>query len=244
VSSNFLEGPLPGCLLDSPVEELDVAGNELAGPLPEGPYDRSVLAALSAGGQRRPNGGLTGPLPPGLLALSTLRVLDLSDGALSGTLQLLPPNAGVFNVSGNQLGSELPALPQTLWAGDFSANQFTGAIPLLSGLPALEALAVRSNALVGPVPTLPPGITYLDASYNQLQGGARWVAPAPSLLHSTALGQLVLARQRPSHERQRRPSAAASNAGSQPDPLKRRRHAADAAPQPCVAQRWRQPHQR
>ena len=176
MSSNFLEGPLPSCVLESPVEELDVAGNELAGPLPEGPYDRSVLVALSAGGQRRPKGGLPGPLPPALMALSTLQAVDLSDGGLSGPLQLLPPNAGLFNVSRNQLGGELPALPQTLWAGDFSANAFAGAIPLLSGLPRLEVLAVGSNALVGPVPSLPPAITALDASLNQLQGGARCTA--------------------------------------------------------------------
>ncbi|GBF99542.1 hypothetical protein Rsub_12348 [Raphidocelis subcapitata] len=185
VSSNFLEGPLPACVLESPVEELDVAGNELAGPLPEGPYDRSVLVALSAGGQRRPKGGLTGPLPPALMALSTLQAVDLSDGGLSGPLQLLPPNAGLFNVSRNQLGGELPALPQTLWAGDFSANAFAGAIPLLSGLPRLEVLAVGSNALVGPVPSLPPAITALDASLNQLQGT---LPPLPPSLVSLNVG--------------------------------------------------------
>lgn len=69
--------------------------------LPGGDYAASVLSALTAGSHRKPKGGLSGPIPPGLLALSSLLFLNLAGNAHSGRLPALPPNAVLFNVTGN-----------------------------------------------------------------------------------------------------------------------------------------------
>ena len=112
LTSNFIGGGVPRCLLDGgPIEELYVGRNELTGQLPAGDYASSALSALSAGSQRRPKGGLSGPLPPALLALSTLLYVNLAGNDHAGPLPALPPNARLFNVSGNSVRTNIVHVP-------------------------------------------------------------------------------------------------------------------------------------
>ncbi|KIZ04191.1 hypothetical protein MNEG_3772, partial [Monoraphidium neglectum] len=178
LSSNFISGTVPACMLSSPVEELYLGRNELSGTLPLDSYQKSTLIALALGNQRRPKGGLSGPVPPGLLALDSLLFVNLAGNNFSGRLAAVPPNAIVFNVSACNLEGTLPPLPENLWVTDLSANSFSGAVPPLARLPRLEAFLAGGNAFEGPLPELPPALAVLDASYNRLAGSLPALPPA------------------------------------------------------------------
>jgi hypothetical protein len=98
-------------------------------------------------------------------------------------------------IAHRQLEGPLPALPQTLWAADFSANSFAGPLPPLEGLSHLEVLLVGGNALSGTLPTLPKTLATLDASYNRLMGALGLIRGLAG--HSVMDGQAAAPRVAP-----------------------------------------------
>lgn len=99
---------------------------------------------------------LQGQLPASLADLTQLRVLDLHNNALTGTI---PLDYGRL--------SHLEYL-------DLSVNQISGAIPETFGdLTALQSLNLVYNELTGPIPAtigLIAPLRNIDLSYNQING--------------------------------------------------------------------------
>ena len=141
--------------------------------------------------------GLTGPVPPALGNLASLRSLDLSFNALTGPI---PGELGSLvnlewlNLVGNDLTgpipSELGRLVNLEWL-NLVGNDLTGPIPSeLGRLVNLEGLGLQGNALTGPVPAWLGNLVnlrFLDLAGNELTG------PVPAALGSLVnLGSLGL----------------------------------------------------
>lgn len=160
---------------DGHVLELQLIGNNLAGPLPAALGDLSGLRNLMLR-----NNDLTGTLPASLGQLTQLQTLDLGDNLLTGTL---PAEwAGMSALKSlylytNQLSGNIP-----VWLGDMttlerlslSANQFTGPIPAALGeLSNLQQLYLSGNQLTGEIPAALADLASLSTlhlQFNQLIG--------------------------------------------------------------------------
>ncbi len=133
------------------VTELDLAANDLDGPLPAELGDLSELQILDLS-----ENGLDGTIPGDLGDLSNLVDLFLRNNQLSGAIP-------------SQLGS-MPML-ERLWLDN---NNLTGSIPpQLGSLPSLWNLDLKGNELTGGIPvglTQAPSLLYLNLSDNQLSG--------------------------------------------------------------------------
>ncbi len=112
------------------VNQLSLADNGLAGPIPAGLADLEYLERLDLS-----RNALTGPIPARLGNLTRLRRLFLGENGLSGPL----PDA---------LGDL-----ENLESLDLDRNALTGPIPArLGDLTGLTWLSLRGNDLSGPVP--------------------------------------------------------------------------------------------
>ena len=80
--------------------------------------------------------GLSGPIPPEIGDLTTVRSIDLSQNDLSG-----------------EIPSEFNDL-STLWVLDLAVNQLSGPIPKLDNLLELELLALNNNSLTSGISTI------------------------------------------------------------------------------------------
>ena len=134
-----------------------------------------VIELEVAGGWTEETGfyqaGLTGPIPPELGNLSSLRILNLRRNALTGAI---PPELGNL--------ANLERL-------DLRVNDLTGAIPPeLGNLASLESLSFSSNDLTGPIPPELGNLANLELLYlysNDLTG------PIPTELGSLANLELL-----------------------------------------------------
>ncbi|CAL9116355.1 unnamed protein product [Musa acuminata var. zebrina] len=147
-----LTGHLPSSLVRlSALAELSLVPGRVAGPLPASLPSSLRFLALSGN-------LLSGSLPPSLSALRRLRTLDLSSNRLSGSV---PP--AIFR---------LPELRTLILAH----NRLSGPVPAVASSPLLR-LDLRSNALTGSVPFLPPSLVYLSLASNRLSGWVDRVLP-------------------------------------------------------------------
>uniref|UniRef100_A0A8I7BBB3 Protein kinase domain-containing protein n=1 Tax=Hordeum vulgare subsp. vulgare TaxID=112509 RepID=A0A8I7BBB3_HORVV len=127
---------------------------------------------------------LSGGLPLGLLASSSITTLDVSFNQLNGTLHELPSSTPgrplqVLNISSNLFAEQFPSTTwktmENLIAINASNNSFTGQIPtqFCSTSPSLTVLDLCFNKFSGSVP---PGLgdcsklRELRAGYNNLSG--------------------------------------------------------------------------
>eukprot|EP00249_Psilotum_nudum_P009585 c22025_g1_i1 orf=588-1886(+) len=154
LDNNLLTGPLPPLGSLSNLSVLRASANKLSGLLPrELP---SSLNQLLVG-----NNLLSGNLPPTLITLVQLEVLDLRFNNISGGLDanlLTLPSLQQVNISSNMLSS-LTAPTTTssensqLSALDLSFNKIQGSLPVwLSNMNQLIALSLRDNLFSGPIP--------------------------------------------------------------------------------------------
>ena len=152
LAENQLTGPIPEALgnLNS-LQYLSLYDNQLTGPIPETLGQLNNLQSLWLGYNQ-----LTGPIPETLGQLNNLQYLDLINNQLTGPI----PEAL----------SNLNDLKHLALAG----NQLTGLIPRTLGqLDSLEHLSLADNQLTGTIPeTLGQldNLQYLDLANNQLTG--------------------------------------------------------------------------
>ena len=152
LADNQLSGPIPSELSRlSNLEVLDLANNQPSGPIPSELSRLSNLEVLDL-----ENNQLSGPIPSELSRLSNLEVLDLANNQLSGPIP-----------------SELSRL-SNLEVLDLENNQLSGPIPSeLSRLSNLEVLDLANNQLSGPIPSELSRLSKLDRldlDRNQLSG--------------------------------------------------------------------------
>lgn len=181
LDNNLLEGTLPLALngLEN-IKRLEIQGNKLSNEFPN-LSQLSVLYYLHASdnafsgllpGHFPPslielsirNNTFEGNIPPGLIELANLQVLDLSHNQLSGSVPaslFTHQSLQQLTLSYNRLGSvqypENPAsvLNSQLIALDLSNNELFGFLPGFMGLmPQLSALSLENNKLSGFIPTL------------------------------------------------------------------------------------------
>ncbi|KAK7838680.1 inactive lrr receptor-like serine/threonine-protein kinase bir2 [Quercus suber] len=124
------------------------------------------------------NMGLKGKFPRGLVDCSTLRILDLSGNAISGSIprdinEILPA-VEVLKLSNNNLSGEIPSSMgncPNLEVLILDNNRLTGQIPQqLNQLIRLEVFSVANNLLSGPVPDFVSVTTIKPESYVNNSG--------------------------------------------------------------------------
>ncbi len=141
-------------------------GNGLSGPIPPELGNLASLRTLNLGGN-----ALTGSIPPELGNLASLEELDLAWNPLTGPI---PPELGNL-ASLEEL--DLHGNPIARFSG-FPDSGLTGSIPPeLGNLASLKKLTLRANALTG---SIPPELGNL-ASLEELDLGANAIDPVPGL---------------------------------------------------------------
>lgn len=195
---NKLTGPLPAELgKHSPVlRDIEIDGNDISGPIPDGICDNKQLWILSASGNRL-NGSipaslatcpalislqlqgnqLSGEVPPALWTETRLITLLLQDnGELTGTLpEKLFWNLTRLFLDNNRFTGPIPASATRLQKFHAANNSFSGDIPagFAAGMPLLQELDLSTNRLSG---AIPPSIgslqdlTQMNFSSNRLTG--------------------------------------------------------------------------
>ena len=160
---------------DGSVIGLDLAENQLSGPIPKGLGGLANLAWLDLTDNQ-----LTGQIPADLGSLSDLEELRLNSNQLTGPIP--PELSGLVHLtrlylSGNQLSGPIPPefgrLADLTWLF-LHQNQLSGPIPSdLGRLAHLTTLSLWGNQLSGPIPPdlgRLAHLTSLSLSSNQLSG--------------------------------------------------------------------------
>ena len=129
-----LSGQLPRLEGLTSLEQLDLSGNQLSGPIPKELFESlTSLEFVDLSGNQ-----LSGPIPEELFkGLTSLQTVNLSGNQLSGSIP-------------DQLFEGLTSL----WEVDLSGNQLSGPIPeeLFESLTSLELVYFSGNQLSGPIP--------------------------------------------------------------------------------------------
>lgn len=216
LSNNQLTGPLAPAKFSSVFAEklkvLDMSDNQLSGNLPDFEF---VIALVTL---RLRNNFFTGAVPPTLLSatLSLLEELDLSNNNLSGEVtRILSSSLKILNLSSNALSGTLPQKLGSCSVVDLSHNNLNGDLSLLqywtdllevldlsfnrltgelvddvSRFVRLRDLNFSHNELYGPIPSnygFLPKLSAVDLSFNQLNG----TVPG-SFFNSSTLSYLFL----------------------------------------------------
>ncbi|KAK1290036.1 putative leucine-rich repeat receptor-like serine/threonine-protein kinase [Acorus calamus] len=158
------------------LQELELAGNNLAGEIPPEVGDLSEhLAQLHLD-----DNGFYGSIPPTFSNLINLTFLNLSYNLLNGSI---PPEISLmkklerFYLSNNMITGDIPPvlgdIPH-LGLLDLSNNRLSGTIPhSLSNLTQLRQLLLHHNSFHGVIPSSLgecSNLEILDLSYNRLEG--------------------------------------------------------------------------
>nr|XP_051209121.1 receptor-like protein EIX2 isoform X2 [Lolium perenne] len=175
ISSNELTGPIP--TLPKTLTSLDLSKNNLSGPLPSGTEGLMLEVLLLF------NNSLSGTIPCSLLQLQELKILDLSNNLLHGTIPNCPQgyrtsNIITLNLNSNNLSGPFPMFLQRCREFiflDLAYNKFSGSLPTWIGsrLPQLALLRLRSNMFSGGIPgqlSRMKGLQYLDIACNDISG--------------------------------------------------------------------------
>lgn len=156
LSGNALNGTLPDTLMSlTQIMHVNVSNNgDISGEIPyEGAVDIRAMRALAefdASSNR-----LTGPLPPALVSLPNLRLLDLSNNELNGTLSgdnwADATRLERLNLRGNRLRGSIPpelGVLRGLTHLDLSGNELDGPVPVaLVTASSLEHMDISGNSL-------------------------------------------------------------------------------------------------
>eukprot|EP01018_Ginkgo_biloba_P038097 Gb_18587 [translate_table: standard] len=172
VSNNNFTGQLPSFAFVYALEILRLGNNKFNGYLPTAllGQDSLVLTELDIS-----HNNLSGPLS--IISSTTLKILNLSSNALSGTLPIKMGSCAVVDLSNNKLSGNLSVLQtwgNALEVLDLSYNLLTGSLSNeTSQFLRLTYLNLSYNALMGPLPPvlgMYPKITIIDLSFNHLNG--------------------------------------------------------------------------
>ncbi|XVF81459.1 hypothetical protein PTKIN_Ptkin15bG0157000 [Pterospermum kingtungense] len=134
---------------------LNLSGNKIHGQIPKWVWDMSKesLSFLYLAGNF-----LTGFDKP-IFPMTNLRLLDLGNNSLQGSIPIPPPSIIIYNVASNSLTGEftplLCNLPSLAYLG-LSHNNLSGTLPqcLANLSESLLALNLRRNNFVGSIPKL------------------------------------------------------------------------------------------
>lgn len=182
LAANNLSGPLPVALFDLPhLARLNLSSNALSGTLPDAFDGLPGLRVV-----RLDDNSLSGTLPRTLLEALKLTAVHLADNAFSGPLAFpRAANLTVLSVARNAFSGPLALAPNPLLATVHADhNAFTGAVPTLN--PALITFTAAHNNLsffLADALALATSLTTLDLSSNPLTGTFP-DAPAPPKLVS------------------------------------------------------------
>ena len=157
------------------VVELDIAENNLSGPIPPTIEDLGALEALYLA-----SNSLTGSIPPELGNLTNLSMLFLAENNLTGAIPAEIGNLAdlvYLGLDHNNLTESIPAelgnLPLVANI-DLSNNSLSGSIPAdIGNLSSLNTLYLQGNELTGSIPSEIGDLTNLSYLYlngNNLSG--------------------------------------------------------------------------
>ncbi|MQM19196.1 hypothetical protein Taro_052195 [Colocasia esculenta] len=171
VGENQLSGELPSFQSLSNLRFLRARKNQLYGSLPQELFGSSMaLVVLDLSGN-----GLTGPVFN--INSTSLKILNLSSNALSGSLPSDIGSCHTVDLSGNIISGDLSSLQSwgaTLEVVDLSSNVLSGNLPnLTSHFETLTSFKMRNNSLLGLLPSMlgsHPRLATLDLSMNKLTG--------------------------------------------------------------------------
>lgn len=150
------------------VTRLDLAGNKLAGALPD-------LALPTCTTLHLENNSLTGTIP-NFKALPALDSLWLNDNKLTGSIPNFSalPQLRFLELANNSLSGPIPDFSNVplLEIFDASKNTLSGNLPDFSNIPALQVLYLWDNTLSGQIPNFSklPNLTGLQLGKNKLSG--------------------------------------------------------------------------
>eukprot|EP00762_Andalucia_godoyi_P005842 ANDGO_07004.mRNA.1 MDIS1-interacting receptor like kinase 2 len=175
LSSNLLSGGFPAFANDSQLNHLDLAANELEGPLPEMIGELKSLSHLDLS-----SNSFSGTIPSALGRLQQLQTLNLFSNRFTGPITFSftgMTQLQTLNLRMNFLDSWIPDGIRDL-SGlqrlDFSSNRFSGSIPLSIGnLTNIIYLDLSSNLLESSIPDNIGQLVQLetlDLSSNRLSG--------------------------------------------------------------------------
>ena len=152
------------------------------GRVPRRPLEdpSGAVASSPPEAARNVSDGITGPIPPELANLSSLKALWLAGNSLTGSI---PPELGELadleslwlrdNLLSGSIPEELADLSRLVYL-NLAENLLTGAIPAaLTGLSRLRELGLYENALTGPIPLGLEDwsdLEYLGLAWNSLTG--------------------------------------------------------------------------
>ncbi|KAH9618377.1 hypothetical protein KSS87_000825 [Heliosperma pusillum] len=175
IANNNLEGPIPENLSScANLNSLNLHGNKLNGTIPGAFQNLESMTYLNLS-----SNNFGGPIPLEISRMGNLDTLDLSDNKFSGSI---PSPIGdlehllKLNLSRNHIGGVIPAEfgnLRSIGDLDISRNQLTGTIPQeLGQLQNLFSLSLEYNNLTGDVMSLVNclSLTTLNVSYNSLLG--------------------------------------------------------------------------
>lgn len=166
LNENKFHGPIPNTMAHlGRLEWLDLHKNRLDGGLSNLRLPR--LRALWLDNNR-----IDETLPVTLASsLPNLRILQLQDNDLYGSIPALPPSLEYAWLSRNRLEGALPAMPAQLKAMDCSQNFLDGPLPPFRACTQLYDLRLDRNKIKGSIPEdMPPTLEVLDLSQNNLTG--------------------------------------------------------------------------
>lgn len=176
LSDNRLTGSIPGSLFYCPkLSVIRLRGNGFSGSIPEGLFDLGLDEVDLSGNE------LEGPIPPGSSRLfESLHSLDLSRNKLTGSIPAeigLLSSLRYLNLSWNSLRSRMPpelGYFQNLTVLDLRNTFLFGSIPGdICDSGSLGILQLDGNSLTGPIPDEfgnCSSLYLLSMSHNELNG--------------------------------------------------------------------------
>jgi serine/threonine protein kinase/Leucine-rich repeat (LRR) protein len=137
-------------------------------------------------------------IPSCISSVTQLIELDLSSNSITGSLPSLPAALTTLLLSDNSLTGQLPDFPAAIEWFDVDSNSLDGTIPPFLNWASSANISMRSNSLVGTIPSVTANTCYLDLSYNKLTGAIPDMSAALATLDTILLAGNSLSGQIPS----------------------------------------------